>query len=69
MGCMMIDTNEIGVGKKYSSVAEAIHAKKGMYKDEAAALPIEDRLPMNQMPKGRDPMPFSLGGKASGERK
>lgn len=65
----MIDTNEIGVGKKYATVAEAMAAKKGTYADAANSISMEERLPMSQMPKGRDPMPFSLGAMSSGERK
>lgn len=65
----MVDTNEVGVGKKYATVADAAAAKKGMYNDAAASLSVEERLPMNQMPKGRDPMPFNLGPMSSGERK
>lgn len=65
----MIDSNEIGVGKKYATVEEAMRAKKGVYSDAANSIPMDERLPMNQMPKGRDPMPFSLGPMSSGERK
>lgn len=65
----MIDYNEIGVGKKYATLEDALRAKKGTYSDAAASIPQDDRLPINQMPKGRDPMPFSLGPMSSGERK
>lgn len=64
----MLDMNEIGVGKKYQTVEEALKAK-GMYRDAAMSIPQEDRLQINQMPKGRDPMPFALGPMASGQRK
>jgi hypothetical protein len=64
----MLNMNEIGVGKKYHTVEEALKAK-GMYRDAAMSIPQADRLQINQMPQGRDPMPFALGPMASGQRK
>jgi hypothetical protein len=58
----------VGHGKAHSTPNEAKDASCGVYKDSIQQMPIEERLPMNQMPKGQDPMPFKLGPMAPGGR-
>lgn len=38
------------------------------YKDNVEAMPMEQKLPLQQMPKGADPSPFKLGPMSPGGR-
>lgn len=64
----MKDAANIGQDKSIQDPADAIRQQTGTYSDAVERLSEADKLPINSMPKGPDPMPFQNVRKSTGGR-
>ena len=64
----MNDVNDVGQGKTHNEVVQKYDSEHGKYADAVEKVPQPDLLQENQMPKGPDPSPFTLGPLTPGGR-
>lgn len=57
---MPIDLKLVGGGRKYSTPIEAYDGAAGKYHCDFESMPLEELLPLKEMPRGPDKQPFTV---------